>query len=118
MWAKGSSPQNGRTMSETISMTKLTRLLNEKGIKAQFCMSGGNCGTIYIGEISAEGFAEFAVGPSNYALDEGYYGEICWGLDDDGTAQPFFFEGDPVLFTEERVADFIEEDYKNTKVGA
>lgn len=103
---------------KTISMTKLTKLLQEKEIKAEFCMSGGNCGTIYLGEFDQDGQAEFAIGPSNYGLDEAYYGDICWGKDDHGESDPFYFEGDENLFTEEILASYIIEDYKSSKVGA
>lgn len=105
-------------MSSKISMRKLTTILNEKGIKAEFCMSGGNCGTIYLGEFNSDGLAEFAIGPSNYGLDEAYFGEICWGKDDEGQSDPFYFEGDENLFTEEILANYIEEDYQASKVGA
>jgi hypothetical protein len=102
---------------QTVSMTKITKLLNESGVKAQFCMSGGNCGTIYIGETDAEGYAEFAVGPSNYSLDEAWT-DICWGKDDCGESDPYFFENYNVEFTEENVAKLIIADYNKSKVGA
>jgi hypothetical protein len=102
---------------KTVSMTKITKLLNENGLKAQFCMSGGNCGTIYIGESNSEGYFEFAVGPSNYALDEAW-SDLCWGKDDGGESNPYFFESYGVEFTEENVAKLIINDYNNSKVGA
>jgi hypothetical protein len=102
---------------KTVSMTKITKLLKESGLKAEFCMSGGNCGTIYIGETDAEGYAEFAVGPSNYSLDEAWT-DICWGKDDCGESDPYFFENYNVEFTEENVAKLIIADYNKSKVGA
>lgn len=105
-------------MADTISMTKLTKILEQKGIKAQFCMSGGNCGTIYIGEFNQDGYAEFAIGPSNYSLDEAYFGEICWGKDDQGESEPFFFNGDESTFTEEFIALQIFENYLSSKAVA
>ena len=54
---------------KTISMIKTAELLKEKGIKAEFHMSGGNCGTIYIGEFDSEGNAEFSIGPSSFIDD-------------------------------------------------
>lgn len=102
---------------KTVSMTKITKLLNQSGVKAEFCMSGGNCGTIYIGETDAEGYAEFAVGPSNYSLDEAWT-DICWGKDDCGESDPYFFENYNVEFTEENVAKLIIADYNKSKVGA
>lgn len=99
-------------MTNTISMTKLTKLLNEKGIKANFDMTGGNCGTIYMGEFDKDGRAEFAIGPSNYRDDVAYFGDFCWGLDDDGESTPFTFEGNEEFFTEEILADHIANDYK------
>ena len=99
-------------------MTKLTTLIKARGLKAEFCMSGGNCGTIYIGETDAEGYSEFAVGPSNYGLDEGYFDDICWGKDDQGESDPFFFNGDESMFTEENLVSQIIKDYESSKVVA
>jgi len=104
-------------MTTTISMIKLSELLNEKGIKANFEMSGGNCGTIYIGEFNKEGYAEFAVGPSSYSQDSAHYKDFYWGLDDDGESDGFRFEGAKSLFTEVILADRIANDYTNSKVA-
>lgn len=90
---------------KTISMVKVSEILNEKGFNSSFCMSGGNTGTIYIGEFDAEGNAEFAVGPSNYLDDVAYFGEICWGID--GQEDASYYEGTEEDFTEENVANLV-----------
>lgn len=92
---------------KTISMIKTAELLKEKGIKAEFHMSGGNCGTIYIGEFDSEGNAEFSVGPSSFIDDEAYFGEVCWGID--GAEDAFYYEGTEEDFTEENIAKLVVE---------
>jgi hypothetical protein len=95
-------------------MSELTDALNHQGIKAIFVMSGGNCGTIYIGESNSDGYYEFAVGAGNYSDDEIHYQEICWGVD--GDFEPDSFIGTPDDFTVENVAEMIVSAYR--KVGA
>lgn len=97
----------------TIKMSELTRELQERGINARFEMSGGNCGTIYLGEVNAEGFAEFAIGPSNYSLDEVYFEELCWGVDGEESAT--YYTGTPADFTPAKVADLIATDYEKVR---
>lgn len=93
----------------TIKMTELTKALEDRGLKAVFTMSGGNTGTIYIGEADAEGYYEFAVGPSNYYLDEAVMGDFCWGVD--GDSKETYFFGNESDFTIENVANLIAKDY-------
>lgn len=97
-------------------MTKLTELLNqiEPKSNARFCMSGGNCGTIYLGKNDAEGYAEFAVGPSNYSMDEGYFGDFCWGKDGDENIV-FYYKGTKKDFTENKLANLILADFNKVK---
>ena len=101
---------------KTISMTKLTDLINQKNpkVKARFCMSGGNCGTIYLGENDKEGNAIMAVGPSIYSLDEGFFPEVCWGSDRDETIV-FFYNGTEQDFTEENLSNLILADYEKVE---
>lgn len=88
----------------TISMTKLTELLKEHGQKAEYLMSGGGVGTIYIGEFDEEGNAEYAIGPSDYYANEGESAELCWGRDgDDG----IYYQGTEQDFTEEKIASAV-----------
>lgn len=98
---------------KTISMIKVAEILKSKGIKADFFMTGGNTGTIYIGEFNEEGYAECAVGPSNYADDKAYFGEICWGID--GQEEAFYYEGTEEDFTEENIAKLVVEFMTTTK---
>ena len=97
----------------TISMTKLSELLTDKGIKNTFEMSGGNCGTIYIGDFDSEGYAEYAVGPSNYSADEAYFGDFCWGVD--GSEVANYFEGSEADFNEANLANLIFNDFQAIK---
>lgn len=92
---------------KTISMRKTAEILKKEGIKAEFFMTGGNCGTIYIGEFDAEGNAEFSIGPSSFIDDEAYFGEICWGID--GQEDAFYYEGTEENFTEENIAKAVME---------
>ena len=101
---------------ETIKMSELTKALNAKGIKAIFTMSGGNTGTIYIGDADAEGNYEFAVGPSNHFRDEGYAEEICWGVD--GSEDANYYEGTIEDFTVENVAHLVATAYWGSACGA
>ena len=98
---------------KTMKMTELTEELKAKGIKAIFEMSGGNCGTIYLGEFNEEGYAEFAIGPSNYSLDEVYFEELCWGVDGEESAT--YYTGTPEDFTPAKVADLIATDYEKVR---
>ena len=88
-------------------MIKLTNLLKAKGIKAEFEMSGGGCGTIY--------FDNFAVGPSRFYEDEGFFGDLYWGLDDEISDIYFKFNGEEKDFTEENLAELIFADYEKLK---
>ena len=92
---------------KTISMIKTAELLKEKGIKAEFHMSGGNCGTIYIGEFDSEGNAKFSIGPASFIDDEAYFNEVCWGID--GAEDAFYYEGTEEDFTEENIAKLVME---------
>lgn len=96
-----------------MKMSELTKELNTKGLKATFEMSGGGVGTIYIGEVSADGFYEFAVGAGSYGADEIHPQEICWGVD--GSEEATYYTGTPEDFTPEKVADLIESDYRKAK---
>lgn len=98
---------------KTLSMPELTAELNQRGIKAQFFMSGGSCGTIYIGKENSEGNYEFAVGPSNYATGEAYDEELCWGVD--GSEEATYYSGKAEDFTPAKVAELIINDYKKGK---
>lgn len=93
-----------------MSATELTAELNQRGIKAQFFMSGGGCGTIYIGEANAEGDYEYAVGPADYACDELYAEGTCWGVD--GSEEATYYSGKAEDFTPAKVAELIINDYK------
>lgn len=98
---------------KTMKMSELTKELRERNIKATFEMSGGNCGTIYLGEFNEEGCAEFAIGPSNYSLDEAYLGDLCWGVDGEESAT--YYTGTPEDFTPAKVADLIATDYEKVR---
>lgn len=93
-----------------MKMTELTAELNARGIEAIFSMSGGNCGTIYIGKADKEGNYEFAVGPANYLHDEISEGEICWGVD--GSESATYYTGTVEDFTPAKVAELIINDYR------
>lgn len=93
----------------TIKMTELTKALQDRGLSAIFTMSGGNTGTIYIGEADDEGYYEFAVGPSNFYTDEAIMGDFCWGVD--GDSKETYFFGTESEFTVENVANVIAKDY-------
>lgn len=87
-------------MSE-ISMTKLTKQLQDLGHHAIFINSGGGCGTIYIGECDDVGNYEWAIGPSSFADNIGRLDEMCVGVD--GEEDATYLEG----INPENVADFI-----------
>lgn len=100
----------------TIKMTELTKALQDRGLKAEFMMSGGNCGTIYIGDADADGNYEFGVGPSNYYRDEAQMEELCWGVD--GAQDSIPFQGTEEEFTVDKLADVIAKDYFNATAFA
>lgn len=93
-----------------MSATELTKELNARGVSALFLMSGGNCGTIYIGKSNAEGYYEYAVGPADYASDELYAEGTCWGVD--GSEEAIYYSGSVEDFTPAKVADLIANDYR------
>lgn len=103
---------------DTLSMKELTAELNARGVTAIFAMSGGNCGTIYIGKPDAEGQYEFAVGCGNYLDDELYLGDTCWGLDDSGESDPHYYKGSSDDFTPAKVAELILTDYNKAQASA
>jgi hypothetical protein len=88
------------------SLSKVASLIRDAGFNAQVYMTGGNCGTIYIGEPDAEGFYPTAGGAGNYSLDCGYYQEFAIGQD--GSEDDFFYYHDythPNAWSEQSVAD-------------
>lgn len=97
-----------------MKMSELTAELRNRGIVAQFEMSGGNCGTIYLGKADSEGYYEFAVGCGNYSMDEIYLSDTCWGVD--GEDKATYYTGTPEDFTPAKVAELIANDYR--KVSA
>lgn len=64
-----------------VEMNKLTEALKEMNLDAKYTMSGGNTGTIYIGQADTNGNYEFAIGPSDYSTATGDTDELCWGID-------------------------------------
>ena len=97
-----------------MKMTDLTKELRNLGIVAQFEMSGGNCGTIYLGKADSEGYYEFAVGCGNYSMDEIFKDDTCWGVD--GKEEATYYTGTVEDFTPAKVAQLIANDYR--KVSA
>jgi len=91
-------------------MRELTQELRNKGIEAEFVMSGGGVGTIYFGDYDKEGNYEFAVGPGSFYYDEIYFEEICWGVD--GSEEATYYTGSAEDFTPAKVADLIANDYR------
>jgi hypothetical protein len=71
-------------------MEELTTELRRLNLDANYYMSGGGCGTIYIGEADEEGFFHFAIGPSSYGNAEGDIEELSWGKDDKSGKAPYF----------------------------
>lgn len=66
-----------------INMRDLTTQLLSLGIKAEYIMSGGGCGTIYIGDANEDGFYSYAIGPSNYSTGMTTLEDLVWGIDGD-----------------------------------
>jgi hypothetical protein len=99
----------------TISMTELTDALNKLNLKAEYLMSGGGCGTIYIGEPDAEGYYPYAVGPSNYYDATADLAEMGWGADDKSGSAPFHQTSGPISVA--TLADVILSNYHNETKG-
>lgn len=66
---------------KTINLKDVNNLLIAKGIKSEFVMSGGGCGTIYLGEYDSQGYADFAVGPCDFINGETSWEDLNWGVD-------------------------------------
>lgn len=106
-------------MNEIINMDQLTEELRKLGLDANYYMSGGGCGTIYIGKADEEGFFSFGVGPSSYYEGTAHIAGLSWGADDKSGEAPFFTVEDHI-FTEslwqfisvQGLAQFILHDYK------
>ena len=67
-----------------VSMNLITKELREMDIDANYVMSGGNCGTIYIGKVNSDGNYEYAIGPSDYSTATGDTDDLSWGIDGSG----------------------------------
>jgi hypothetical protein len=77
-------------MSQIINMEELTTELRRLNLDANYYMSGGGNGTIYIGEADEEGFFHFAIGTSQYSTATAYLEELFWGRDDKSGQAPYF----------------------------
>ena len=97
-------------MNEIINMDQLTEKLRKLGLNANYYMSGGGCGTIYIGEANEEGFFPFGVGPSSYYEGTAHIEELNWGLDDKSGEAPFHTVEEAICV--EDLAKVIFNDYQ------
>jgi len=91
---------------KTFSLRKVASLVTEAGFPAYVEMTGGNNGTILVGEADAEGYYTTACGAGSFADDLGYYEEFHIGRDDDSGRGFYFHEYNPE-WTEQSVANAI-----------
>ena len=102
------------------SLRKVASLITEAGFPAYVEMTGGNCGTILVGEPDAEGFYTTAGGAGSYADDCGWYEEFHIGRDDE-SGEGFYFHDYNPEWSEESVAKAMihaHKTYLSQKVGA
>jgi hypothetical protein len=95
----GNCPQCQQTGGEfqllTLNLDTLAELIRQRGLKAAIEHTGGGCATIYVGEPDTDGFYLVAAGAghfdgANWTDPRAYWGDFCWGLDDEGMTQPTF----------------------------
>jgi hypothetical protein len=120
---KGSSSKKRKKKMEmtTFKLSKVAELITEAGFPAYVEMTGGNCGTILVGQPDAEGFYTTAGGAGSFADDEGWYEEFHIGRDND-EAEGFYFHdyNHPNTWSEQSVANAMIHAHKIylQKVGA
>lgn len=106
------------------SLSKVASLIKEAGFEAYVEMTGGNCGTIYVGQPNDEGYFTTAGGAGSYADDCGWYEEFAIGRD--GNEDIYFYYHDynhPNTWSEQSVADAMVHAHKtylaqDAKAGA
>ena len=103
----------------TFSLRKVASRINEAGFNAVVEMTGGNCGTIFVGEPDSTGLYTTACGTGSYADDCGWYEEFYIGRD--GEEDGFYFHDYNPIWSEEAVANAIihaHKTYLSQKAGA
>lgn len=106
--------REGRITMPSIKMTQLSTELKRLGLENRLEMTGGNCGTITIGQPDADGFY-WGIGPGNYYLDYITPEDMCWGKDTgERTDELFYYTGTPEDFTVANVAQLIVKSYRTT----
>lgn len=106
-------------MNKTFSLSKVASIVTEAGFEAHVSMTGGNCGTIYVGEPNEEGYYTTACGAGSFADDCGWYSEFYIGRD--GEEDGFYFHDYNPEWSEMSVAKAIihaHKTYLSQKVGA
>lgn len=106
-------------MNKTFSLRKVASRINEAGFNAVVEMTGGNCGTIFVGEPDSTGLYTTACGAGSYADDCGWYEEFYIGRD--GEEDGFYFHDYNPIWSEEAVANAIihaHKTYLSQNVGA
>lgn len=104
---------------KTFSLRNVAKLVTDAGFPAYVEMTGGNCGTILVGEADAEGFYTTACGAGSFSDDLGYYDEFYIGRD--GQEDGFYFHDYNPIWSEQSVANAIihaHKIYLSQKVGA
>ena len=97
---------------KTFSLRNVAKLVTDAGFPAYVEMTGGNCGTIYVGDVNAEGYYTTACGVGSYADDLGYYEEFYIGRDGDEQEDGFYFHDYNPIWSEESVAKAIVHAHK------
>ena len=107
-------------MQTKFSLSKVASLIVKEGFIATVQMTGGNCGTIYIGEADVEGYYTTAGGAGSFVDDIGWYEEFFIGRD--GQEDGFYYHdyNHPNTWSEQSVADAMIHAHKVylAKVGA
>lgn len=100
---------------KTIPMRELTRELIALDLSAEYVMSGGGCGTIFIGEPDDEGLYPYLVGPSDYYSATSFEGDpIAWSIEQ---GEVYHFANEVQFDTVQELAQIIANDYRR-EVGA
>jgi hypothetical protein len=97
--------ENGSKKMTKFSLSKVASKIKEAGFNAVVEMTGGNCGTIFVGEPDLSGLYTTACGAGSYADDCGWYEEFYIGKD--GEERGFYFHDYNAIWTEDAVAKAI-----------
>lgn len=113
-WSQWGFTERGDEVDiEFVNLDVVAGLLRARGVECAVYMSGGGCGTLYLGVPDSEGFFPVAVGPAVYAHPDfggacvASWAGLCYGRD--GGSEAIYVDGArPVEQFVDEVVSFFE----------